>query len=217
MLHLVPPLLDGFAVTLRLTTGAALLALPVAISAGLARLAPWRAVRWPATAYVEVFRGSSALVQLFWFYFVLPLFGLNLSAIAVGVLVLGLNTGAYGAEIVRGAILAVPRGQWEAALALNLTAWQTMRRVVLPQVLPAMLPPAGNLLIELLKNTALVSLITLTDLTFRAQTLRSETLKTETIFTLVLVMYFGAALMLTALMRGLEALLSRGLERGGVR
>jgi polar amino acid transport system permease protein len=204
-------------VTLRLTAGAALLALPVAIAAGLARLAPWRAVRWPATAYVEVFRGSSALVQLFWFYFVLPLFGLNLSAIAVGVLVLGLNTGAYGAEIVRGAILAVPRGQWEAALALNLTAWQTMRRVVLPQVLPAMLPPAGNLLIELLKNTALVSLITLTDLTFRAQTLRSETLKTETIFTLVLVMYFGAALMLTALMRGLEALLSRGLERGGVR
>jgi polar amino acid transport system permease protein len=164
-----------------------------------------------------VFRGSSALVQLFWFYFVLPLFGLNLSAIAVGVLVLGLNTGAYGAEIVRGAILAVPRGQWEAALTLNLTAWQTMRRVVLPQALPAMLPPAGNLLIELLKNTALVSLITLTDLTFRAQTLRSETLKTETIFTLVLVMYFGTALMLTALMRGLEALLSRGLERGGVR
>jgi polar amino acid transport system permease protein len=217
VLYLVPPLLDGFAVTLRLTTGAALLALPVAIAAGLARLAPWRAVRWPATAYVEVFRGSSALVQLFWFYFVLPLFGLNLSAIAVGVLVLGLNTGAYGAEIVRGAILAVPRGQWEAALTLNLTAWQTMRRVVLPQALPAMLPPAGNLLIELLKNTALVSLITLTDLTFRAQTLRSETLKTETIFTLVLVMYFGTALMLTALMRGLEALLSRGLERGGVR
>ncbi len=217
VLDLVPPLLDGLAVTLRLTAGAALLSLPIALAAGLARLSPWRAVRWPATAYVEVFRGTSALVQLFWFYFVLPLFGLNLPAMAVGILVLALNTGAYGAEVVRGAILAVPRGQREAAAALSFTPWQTLARVVLPQAIPAMLPPAGNLLIELLKNTALVSLITITDLTFRAQTLRSETLQTEMIFSLVLAMYFGAALVITALLRGLEFLASRGLERGGVR
>lgn len=217
MLDLVLPLLDGFAVTLRLTAGAASLSILIALAAGLARLAPWRAVRWPATVYVEVFRGTSALVQLFWFYFVLPHYGLNLSAMAVGILVLALNTGAYGAEVVRGAILAVPRGQREAAVALSFTPWQTMRRVVLPQAFPAMLPPAGNLLIELLKNTALVSLITITDLTFRAQTLRSETLQTETIFTLVLVMYFGAALVITALLRGLEALVTRGLEQGGMR
>ncbi|GIX27726.1 ectoine/hydroxyectoine ABC transporter permease subunit EhuC [Pelomicrobium sp. G1] len=217
VLDLVPPLLDGLAVTLRLTAGAALLSVPIALAAGLARLSPWRAVRWPATAYVEVFRGTSALVQLFWFYFVLPLFGLNLPAMAVGILVLALNTGAYGAEVVRGAILAVPRGQREAAAALSFTPWQTLARVVLPQAIPAMLPPAGNLLIELLKNTALVSLITITDLTFRAQTLRSETLQTEMIFSLVLAMYFGAALVITALLRGLEFLASRGLERGGVR
>ncbi|MEW5709967.1 MAG: ectoine/hydroxyectoine ABC transporter permease subunit EhuC [Pseudomonadota bacterium] len=217
MLDLVPPLLDGLAVTLRLTAGAALLSVPIALAAGLARLSPWRAVRWPATAYVEVFRGTSALVQLFWFYFVLPLFGLNLPAMAAGILVLALNTGAYGAEVVRGAILAVPRGQREAAAALSFTPWQTLARLVLPQAIPAMLPPAGNLLIELLKNTALVSLITITDLTFRAQTLRSETLQTEMIFSLVLAMYFGAALAITALVRGLEALVSRGLERGGMR
>lgn len=217
VLDLVPPLLDGLAVTLRLTAGAALLSVPIALAAGLARLSPWRAVRWPATAYVEVFRGTSALVQLFWFYFVLPLFGLNLPAMAVGILVLALNTGAYGAEVVRGAILAVPRGQREAAAALSFTPWHTLARVVLPQAIPAMLPPAGNLLIELLKNTALVSLITITDLTFRAQTLRSETLQTEMIFSLVLAMYFGAALVITALLRGLEFLASRGLERGGVR
>lgn len=116
---------------------------------------------------MEVFRGTSALVQLFWFYFVLPMFGMKLPALLVGIVVLGANAGAYGAEVVRGAILAVPAGQREAAVALNLTRARTIWRIILPQAVPAMLPPTGNLLIELLKNTALVSLITITDLTFR--------------------------------------------------
>jgi polar amino acid transport system permease protein len=217
VLELLLPLVDGLGVTLKITFGAAALSVPIALAAGLARMASWRLVRWFAGAYVEVFRGTSALVQLFWFFFVLPLFGLELSAMTVGIVVLALNTGAYGAEVVRGAILAVPGGQREAALALNLTPACTLVRIILPQAVPAMLPPAGNLMIELLKNTALVSLITITDLTFRAQILRAETMKTEAIFTLVLFMYFGVALAITALMRGLEALVSRGLDRGGMR
>ncbi|NIO39416.1 MAG: ectoine/hydroxyectoine ABC transporter permease subunit EhuC [Burkholderiales bacterium] len=209
MTELAPPLLSGLTVTLQLTLGGAALGVIVALAAGLSRLSQIGPVRWLAISYIEVFRGTSALVQLFWFYFVLPLFGISLDAKVVGILVLGLNAGAYGAEVVRGAILAVPKGQWEAAISLNLSRWNTMRGVILPQALPAMLPPAGNLLIELLKNTALVSLITITDLTFSAQILRAETLKTTEIFSLVLVMYFAAAMVIALLMRLLERWLAR--------
>lgn len=201
---LLPPLLDGLAVTLKITAGAALLAIPLALAAGLARLSPYRWVSWPALAYIEVFRGTSALVQLFWFYFVLPLFGIKLPAMLVGIVVLAANAGAYGAEVVRGAILAVPPGQGEAAVALNMTSAQSMRHIVLPQAFLAMLPPAGNLLIELLKNTALVSLVTITDLTFRGQMLRNETLRTTEIFLLMLSLYFMVALLITACIRLLE-------------
>ncbi|KOF53519.1 amino acid ABC transporter permease [Achromobacter sp. DMS1] len=202
--ELLPPLLQGLGVTLRIMAGAAALAVPLAVAAGIGRLSPIAPLRWIAAVYVEVFRGTSALVQLFWFYFVLPLFGMQLPAMLVGIVVLALNAGAYGAEVVRGAIRAVPPGQREAGIALNLTRGQIMRRVVLPQAIPAMLPPAGNLLIELLKNTALVSLITITDLTFRGQLLRSETLRTTEIFTLILFLYFLVALLITACVRLLE-------------
>ncbi|MFY2058266.1 ectoine/hydroxyectoine ABC transporter permease subunit EhuC [Achromobacter xylosoxidans] len=202
--ELMPPLLEGLAVTLEIMAGAVVLAVPLALVAGVGRLSTVRPVRWLASIYVEVFRGTSALVQLFWFYFVLPLFGVQLPAMLVGIVVLALNAGAYGAEVVRGAIRAVPPGQREAGVALNLTRGQIMRRIVVPQAIPAMLPPAGNLLIELLKNTALVSLITITDLTFRGQLLRSETLRTTEIFTLMLLLYFAVALLITAGVRLLE-------------
>ncbi|WP_049050837.1 ectoine/hydroxyectoine ABC transporter permease subunit EhuC [Achromobacter xylosoxidans] len=202
--ELVPPLLEGLAVTLEIMAGAVVLAVPLALVAGVGRLSTVRPVRWLASIYVEVFRGTSALVQLFWFYFVLPLFGVQLPAMLVGIVVLALNAGAYGAEVVRGAIRAVPPGQREAGVALNLTRGQIMRRIVVPQAIPAMLPPAGNLLIELLKNTALVSLITITDLPFRGQLLRSETLRTTEIFTLMLLLYFAVALLITAGVRLLE-------------
>lgn len=202
--ELVPPLLEGLAVTLEIMAGAVVLAVPLALVAGVGRLSTVRPVRWLASIYIEVFRGTSALVQLFWFYFVLPLFGVQLPAMLVGIVVLALNAGAYGAEVVRGAIRAVPPGQREAGVALNLTRGQIMRRIVVPQAIPAMLPPAGNLLIELLKNTALVSLITITDLTFRGQLLRSETLRTTEIFTLMLLLYFAVALLITAGVRLLE-------------
>jgi len=202
--ELAPPLLQGLAVTLEIMAGAVVLAVPLALAAGIGRLSSLRPLRWISAVYVEVFRGTSALVQLFWFYFVLPLFGVQLPAMLVGIVVLALNAGAYGAEVVRGAIRAVPPGQREAGIALNLTRGQIMRRIVVPQAVPAMLPPAGNLLIELLKNTALVSLVTITDLTFRGQLLRSETLRTTEIFTLMLLMYFAVALLITAGVRLLE-------------
>lgn len=201
---LLAPLLEGLMVTLQVTAGAIALAVPLAVIAGLGRLSKQKLLRWPASVYVEVFRGTSALVQLFWFFFVLPLLGVQLPAILVGILVLALNAGAYGAEVVRGAVMAVPKGQREAAVALNMTRAQTIRRIVLPQAIPAMLPPATNLMIELLKNTALVSLVTISDLTFRGQLLRNDTLRTVEIFGLMLLLYFAVALVITAVMRMLE-------------
>ena len=198
------PLLKGLAVTVELTVCAAALAVPVALAAGYARTSRERWVRVPVSCYVEVFRGTSTLVQLFWFYYVLPLFGLSLPAEAVGIVVLALNSGAYGAEIVRGAIAAVPREQYEAANALNMTRTQMMWLVVVPQAIPAMLPPAGNLLIELLKNTALVSLITINELTSNAQILRAESLRTTELFGLILLMYFGMASLISTGMRHAE-------------
>lgn len=212
---LLPALLEGLWVTLALTFGGAGVALVCAWTAGLGRLAPWWPIRWLALIYIEVFRGTSALVQLFWFYFALPLLGIEFTAMTTGILVLGLNIGSYGAEVVRGAVLNVPRGQYEASEALNFTPWRRMRHIVIPQAIPSMLPPAGNLIVELLKGTALVSLITLSDLTFKGQILRGETLRTTEIFAMLLFIYFVIALVLTRSVNLLERRLSRhmNLER----
>jgi polar amino acid transport system permease protein len=215
-LEYLPPLLDGCLVTLEVTALSAVLACCVALPAGLARMAPWRPVRWLAATYIEVFRGTSALVQMFFFFYALPILGLTFSPLVAGVLTIGLNAGSYGAEVVRGAVLAVPAGQSEAAIALNMTRLVRMRFVVLPQALVAMLPPAGNLLIELLKTTALVSLITLSDLTFQGQLLRTRTGDTVTIFAIVMVMYFLMAYAITLGIRALERRVGTGLDTGRV-
>jgi polar amino acid transport system permease protein len=206
----LPALLEGAWVTIQITVAACALAVVCGLLAGLAKMSPWAPVRWLAITYIEVFRGTSALVQLFWLFFVLPHFGITLDPVPVAILALGLNVGAYGAEVVRGAVLAVPRGQYEAAIALNMSPLTRMRRIILPQAMIAMVPPWGNLFIELLKATALVSLITVADLTFRAYQLNQATLQTVQIFLLVLVMYLAIALVITFLMRGLERRLTRG-------
>ncbi len=148
MLSALPVLLQGAAVTIEIAVVSALLAVALAVPAALGRLARWRAIRIPATIYVEFFRGSSLVVQLFWLFFVLPQLGLSLPPFAVAVIGIGLNYGAYGAEVMRGAILGVPRGQYDGAVALGLTPRQTRWLVVLPQAARIMIPPAGNLAIS---------------------------------------------------------------------
>jgi len=200
----LPSLLSGLKTTLLLTAGATLIACPAALIAGLARLSGNPLFYLPAVCYIELFRGTSVLVQLFWSYYVLPLFGWQLGALTAGILVLGLNIGAYGAEVVRGAVQSVPKEQYEAAKALNFSKKQTLTRIILPQALVVILPPAGNLLIELLKSTALVSMITLTELTFKGHILRASTLKSTEIFAIVLLIYFLLALSITGAIRKLE-------------
>ncbi|AZZ43490.1 ectoine/hydroxyectoine ABC transporter permease subunit EhuC [Pseudomonadaceae bacterium SI-3] len=218
MNELLPLMLEGAWVTVQITFFGSLLAIVAALIGALGRLSPIKPLRWLAIVYIEVFRGSSLLVQLFWLYFVLPMppFNVSMSAFNVAVIGLGLNIGAYGAEVLRGAIRSVHEGQYEACQALNMTAGQRLRRVILPQALLAAIPPGTNLLIELLKNTSLVSLITLSDLAFRARQLDQATLMTLEIFGLALVMYFVLAQIINFSMRTLERRLARGRMRGGM-
>lgn len=208
-------ILQGAIVTIELTAMGSVLALVIAFAAGLGRLSRHFAVRALATAYIEFFRGTSIFVQLFFAYFVLPFLGIELTPLQAGVLGLGLNVGAYAAEVVRGAILSVGKEQYEACVALNLSRTQCMRRVIIPQAFLVMLPTFGNNAIELLKATSVVSLISLADMTFQAQVVRSQTGSTLLPFATILVLYFALAVLISWGMRTLERRMARGLD--GVR
>lgn len=205
-------LAQGLVVTLELTAVSAVLAIMVALLAGIARVSRYRFVRWPAAVYVEFFRGTSCYIQLFWLYFALPLFGISLDAFFVGAIAIALNVGSFGSEVVRGSILSVPREQIEASIALNLTAWQRMRWIILPQALVTMLPPMSNLLIELVKVTPLVSLITIADLTFVAQLFRQQTGETLHAYGALLVIYFIIATCIYLPFQYLERRITAGLD-----
>jgi len=204
-------LLSGLWVTVYVTILSSAVALVLAITLGLMARAKHLLPRTVARVVIEFFRGTSLLVQLFWLYFVLPLFGYQLTTLAVGVIAFGLNFGAYGAEVVRGAINAVPRPQWEGAVALNLSPYQRMRRVIMPQAVPLMLPPFNNLLIQLLKSTPLVFLITITDLTYVGDQYRVSLGNELFIFPLLLVAYFCLSYMFTLVMHVFEARAKRRL------
>ncbi|MGN6584686.1 MAG: ectoine/hydroxyectoine ABC transporter permease subunit EhuC [Rhizobiaceae bacterium] len=209
------PLSLGAWVTIQLTVYSTILGAVMAFASGIGKLSPNWLIKGISVIYIEVFRGTSLLVQLFWLYFALPIAGdwigvdLRLPPVMAGVLALGLNIGAYGAEVVRGAIQAVSRSQYEAARALNFTPRQALWRIALPQAIPEMMPSFSNLAVQNLKDTALASLISLSDLAFKAEQLRNFYQNSETIYTIILFMYFGMALVLTVIMRALEHSVSR--------
>ena len=209
-LEFLPNLGRGALTTLWLTVGAGLVCVVISFILGIARTSKRRAIAWSANIYVEFFRGTSVLVQMFWIFFALPLFGIFIEPLTAGILALGLNTGAYGAEIVRGAVQAVPRDQIEAAIALNYTRWQRLRHVVLPQALVIMLPPMGNLGIDCIKISATVSLITIADLAFEANLYRTSTGSNVLPFISILVVYYVYSTAVARGVLGLERKLSRG-------
>lgn len=209
-------LADGAWITVQVTFYAVILGTVIGMLGGVASLSPIRPLRWLARVYVEVFRGVSAIILLFWVFFALPpLLGIFLPPLPAGVIALGTNMGAYATELVRGAIQAIPKGQTEASIALNLSAYKRLRHVILPQAVAIMLPPYGNLSIEVMKASALVSLIALNDLTFEAQNLRvNRAADSLEIFVPVLLLYFAISGVITLVVRLLERRFSRGLETG---
>src|SRR5437868_11865641 len=201
---LLPQLLKGAAVTLQVTLITAGVAFILSFIVAFIRMAPWRWLRIIAGIYVEVLRGTSAIVQLFYLFFILPAFGLSLGAMTTAVVGLGMNLSAYGSEVVRSGLGAIGEGQHEAAKALGLSRLQIYRLVILPQALVIMLPSFGNLLIELVKATSLVSLITLTELTFSGRQMVVTTGRTFQVWGLVLLIYFAMAYPLARIVRSAE-------------
>ncbi|RFS85222.1 ectoine/hydroxyectoine ABC transporter permease subunit EhuC [Actinomadura spongiicola] len=206
--------LDGAWVTVQLTVYGCALALVLALAFGLAGTSRRWWVRVLNRIYVEFFRGTATLVLLYWFFYALPLVGLKItSPMTTAVLALGLNVGAYGAEVVRGSINAVPRAQYEATVALNFTPFQRMRRVLLPQAFALMLPPFGNLVIELMKGTAIVYTIGMVDLTKVSKNIQGFSGETVAPFLAVLVLYFVIAQVLQLFIRYAEWRVDRMLGR----
>ncbi len=204
------PLLKGAQVTVMISVASIFFGVILAFAAGIARTSSNRFLSGLAFVYIVLFRGTPLLVQLFWFYYALPLIGISFDPITTGIMTLSLLTGAFGAEVVRGALVAVPPSQLEAARALNFSKTYTLWHIAMPQAIIEMMPPFGNLAIQNLKDTALVSLISIADLTFQAQSLRNITLDSTKVYTLTLVGYFLIALCLMLAVRFIEMKLRRG-------
>lgn len=197
----------GLLPTVELTIGGIILATVISFLMGLGGLSRRRWLRFVVRIYVEGWRGTSELVQLFWIYLVVPvLIGFQIVPLWAGIIVLGLNHGAYGAEIVRGSINSVPKAQQESAIALNFSPYQRMRRVILPQAIVEMLPPFNTLYIQLLKASSLASLINVSELTYQGKSVLVPTASSHValIFFLLLLMYLALSVIITLIMRGLE-------------
>jgi polar amino acid transport system permease protein len=184
-------LLRGALVTVEITAVSLLLGCALGLLIGMGRLNPKRRIVYAlCTGYLAAIRGTPLLVQLFILFFGLPQFGIMLPAFACGMLGLGIYSGAYVSEIVRGAIQSVDRGQTEAARSIGLSARQAMASVILPQAIVRMIPPLGNEFIALIKNSALVSLLTIHDLMHEGQKIISVSYRSLEVYLAVAVIYF---------------------------
>ena len=183
--------MDGVAITLAYTIGTIFLGLLLGLLIGLGRLSGLWLVNAPLVAFTEVFRCTPLLVQMIWFYYALPrLTGIELSKWTTATLVLSFYTAAFYAEIFRGGIVSIERGQWDAARAIGLSAWQMMRLVILPQAVRRMVPPFMNQSIIQLKNTSLVSVITVPDLLYQGELITGDTYRPMQVYTVVALIYF---------------------------
>ena len=204
-----PVMLRGAGYTLLLAVAAMLGGLVLGLPTALMRVSPWALLRWPAVVYVSAFRGTPLLVQLFVVYYGLPSIGIEFTPVTAGVLTLSLNAGAYLSESLRGAILAVAQGQWRAAYSLGLGWGQTLGHVVLPQALRVAVPSMSNTLISLIKDTSLVSVITMTELMLVTKELISVTFRPLPLYVAAAIIYWILSLFFEGLQRRAERRLNR--------
>lgn len=198
-------LAQGALLTIQLTVYSGILGFAIALVAGTGMLSRIWVVRFVARTYTEVFRGVSELVLLFIAIYTVPtLLGFQANLFWASVLALAINIGAYEAEVVRGAVQAVPRGQTEAAIALNMGPLLRLRRVIIPQAAASMVPPVNVLTVQLLKGTALVSIVGLNDLTFSADTIIELNGEHTKYYGIILVVYYVMAFVINRIFRLLE-------------
>ena len=200
----LPALAAALRVTVAATLGGAMLALGLGLVLALARRARLRPLAWLTAAAVEFVRSTPLLIQIYFLFYVLPRFGLSMSPFATGVIALGLHYSAYTSEVYRAGLEAVPRGQWEAAAALNLPPRRAFLRVILPQAIPPVLPALGNYIVAMFKDTPLLSTITVLELLYRAKDIGAQTFRYLEPFTLVGVLFLAVSLAAAAGIRALE-------------
>ncbi len=204
-LESLPALLRGALLTLQVSGLSIILASLLGVAVAACRTAPARLLRWVGAAYVEVFRNTPLLVQIFFVFFGLPRLGLRLSPFQSGLAALSLYTAAYNAEVFRAGLEAVPRGLREAAAALGLNPWQRFRHVILPLAVRISLPALGNNFVALVKNSSLVSTIGMVELTFVARDLEAWTFRSFEVYGAATLLYLGLVLAVAWSLRGVEA------------
>jgi polar amino acid transport system permease protein len=195
----------GLGWTMAYTVGTIFLGSVIGLVVGILRLRRYPVLDWLLVAYIELFRCTPLLVQIIWFYYAFPVvIGVNIPAHVAAVTVLSLYGGAFYAEIVRGSIESIPRGQWDAAHALGLRRWRLLRLVILPQALKPMLAPYVNQSVTQLKNTSLVSIIAVPDLVYNATLINADTYRPLEVYTVVALIYFAILFPSTLVARHLE-------------
>jgi len=208
-LDILPALLRAAANTLQVTVSGFAIALLLGLFLALCQRSRWRTLAWPARALIEFIRSTPLLIQVYFLYYVLPNFSLSLSAMQAGVISIGLHYACYLAEVYRGGIDAVPPAQWEAATALNMTPLVAYRRIILPQALKPILPPIGNYLIALLKETTVLSAITVVEIMQQAKNLGAEHFRYLEPVTLAGLFFLAVSLGLSTCVRALESRLEQ--------
>jgi polar amino acid transport system permease protein len=203
-------ILFGLGITIAYTIATIAIGMVIGLVTGLLRLSTNKFITLPLTAYVEVFRCTPLLVQIIWFYYALPVvIGIDIPGVVAAGMVLSLYTGAFYAEIVRGGVNSIERGQWDAARAIGLRHIQMMRLVILPQAFRRMIPPFMNQSIIQLKNTSLVSTIAVADLLYEGQMITAATYRPLEVYTMVAVLYFVVLFPLTLAAQWFEQRLAR--------
>ncbi|RWM30629.1 ectoine/hydroxyectoine ABC transporter permease subunit EhuD [Mesorhizobium sp.] len=211
-LEILPTLANAAIITVEATLIGFVIAALLGLVLALVRIAiPWTA--WPISVFVELIRSTPLLIQIFFLYFVFPKFGIVLDAFTAGVIAIGLHYAAYCSEVYRAGFDNIPRGQWEASIALNLPQWATFRDIIIPQVIPPIVPALGNYLVALFKETPLLSAIAVLELMQTAKIIGSDTFRYTEPMTLVGLFFLVMSLVSAAIIRVLERLLNRRTSR----
>lgn len=205
-----PYMLKGTGFTVTFAVAAMLGGLVLGLPTAVLRVLPWRLARWPAAVYVSLMRGTPLLVQMFVIYYGLPSVGIEFTPVTAGILALSLNAGAYLSESLRGAIAGISKGQWSASFSLGLGYGATLRYVVMPQALRLAVPSMSNTLISLIKDTSLVSVITITELMVQTKEAIATTFRPLPLYLAAACIYWMLSLTFEALQRHAERRLNRG-------
>ncbi|PSJ52669.1 ectoine/hydroxyectoine ABC transporter permease subunit EhuD [Kumtagia ephedrae] len=211
-LEILPTLARAAVVTVQATLLGFVIAAVLGLVLAVVRIAV-PATAWTISVLVELIRSTPLLIQIFFLYFVFPKFGIVLDAFTAGVLAIGIHYAAYCSEVYRAGFDNIPRGQWEASIALNLSAWTTFRDIIIPQAVPPVVPALGNYLVALFKETPLLSAIAVLELMQTAKIIGSETFRYTEPITLVGVFFLVMSLISAALIRLIERLLNRRILR----